>query len=79
MPRRLSHILSWQEVLVSSNKMSASEKIDKLASAAKHKVESVIDDAHDVAASAAAKARKHVHDAGEKVKEAGEKIQKMVD
>jgi hypothetical protein len=56
------------------HKANANDKIDDLAKAVKGKAEAVIDDARDVAAVAAAKARHQVHNAGEKIKHTGERI-----
>jgi len=55
------------------------EKIDELGKIGKAKIGTAIDDVAEVASHAAEKGGKLVHDASEKVKDAGEKILKLVD
>jgi methyl-accepting chemotaxis protein len=64
---------------MASNKEAVNLKIDEMAKTAKTTVERVIDDLVEVATLAAEKAGKHMHDAGEKVKDTGEKMMKLVD
>jgi hypothetical protein len=62
-----------------TNKVIVNHKIDELGKTAKTKVEQVIDDIVEVATLAAEKAGKHMHNAGATVKDAGEKMMKLVD
>jgi polyhydroxyalkanoate synthesis regulator phasin len=64
---------------MTSNKVIVNHKIDEIAKTAKTKVEKVIDDLVEVASLAAEKAGQHMHDAGATVKDAGEKMMKLVD
>jgi hypothetical protein len=57
----------------------ANDKINSAANAAKVKTERVIDDIAGAVAHVADKAGRHVHDAGVKVKDAGEKLAKLAD
>jgi hypothetical protein len=55
------------------------DKIGELSKTGKARIGTAIDDVADVASHAAEKGKKLAHDAGEKVKDAGEKILKLVD
>ncbi|HUX34287.1 MAG TPA: hypothetical protein VMV51_10510 [Gemmatimonadaceae bacterium] len=64
---------------MSSNKDKVIHKIDTMADSAKHAAVKIVDDVTDVAADAAAKANKQLHEAGKQLRDAGAKIMKQAD